>query len=72
MTRQAQCGVGCTVAYLVKPLMAALRKRHTFVAHSSRYASADSCTGSRAGKLSCFFQRYDSCPSFEGEGATQC
>ena len=57
----AQCGVGCTVAYLVKPVLAALKTRRHFVTHMSKYASSDVCEGAHAQRMSCFFAPFDKC-----------
>ena len=63
----AECGVGCSVAFYVKPLLMALALGSRFSAPRSSFASADVC-GDAAGKLGCFFERF--APACDDEQAS--
>ena len=54
----AECGAGCSISFLIKPLLAAIATRRRFVARESRFASAGFICEDESGSLGCFFAHF--------------
>jgi len=52
------CGAGCSLSFLIKPLLLALVSGAHFVATASRFASSDTCEPPLDGRLECFFEPF--------------
>ena len=54
---EVYCGAGCSLAYLIKPVLRAAAERRQLMAESSRYAMGERCAlPTERRRLACFFQ----------------
>ncbi len=55
---QAECGAGCSLNYLIKPLVYAAQTGQAFLNPRSLWADDNQCKGRHAGRVSCYIREF--------------